>query len=236
MKKPNKIRPKKTSPLAIPKEWTFRSKVVAEAFDSHVRTELPWYSLATGIVTHIARCYVPQGGTVIDVGASTGNIGRALAPTLEARGASLIAIDGSPEMAKVYDAPGQFIIADAEAFDYAAKKPDLIVAFLALMFVPIARRMSLITRMMGAISPGGAIVIFDKTPPRAGYLGTVAYRLTLAAKYEAGAIPADIIAKELSISGLQRPLTEDEIAGFVEVFRFGDFAGFVYERAIIKGL
>ena len=231
-KKPNKIGPKKTPGMAIPKEWTFRSKVVARAFDSHVREQLPWYSLATGIVSHVARCYIPQNGTVIDVGASTGNIGRALAPTLEARGASLIAIDASPEMAKVYDAPGQFVVADAVAFDYAAKKPDLIVAFLALMFVPIASRMNLITRMMGAVSPGGAIVIFDKTLPRAGYLGTVAYRLTLAAKYEAGAVPADIIAKELSISGLQRPMTEDELAGFVEVFRFGDFAGFVYERPL----
>ena len=227
MKKPNKIRLKK-----VPKEWSFRSRAVAKAFDSHVREQLPWYELATGIVTHIARCYVPQGGTVIDVGASTGNIGRALAPTLEARGASLIAIDGSPEMAKVYDAPGQFIVADAAGFDYAAKKPDLIVAFLALMFIPIAARMSLINRMMAAVSRGGAVVIFDKTLPRPGYLGTVAYRLTLAAKYEAGAVPADIIAKELAISGLQRPMTEDELAGFVEVFRFGDFAGFVYERSL----
>ena len=231
-KKPNKTGLKRAGGLAIPKEWTFRSKAVAKAFDSHVRTELPWYSLATGIVAHVARCYIPQGGIVIDVGASTGNIGRALAPTLEARGASLIAIDASPEMAKVYDAPGQFIVSDAETFDYGLKKPDLIVAFLALMFVPIARRSALIKRMTEAVSPGGAVVIFDKTLPRAGYLGTVAYRLTLAAKYEAGAVPADIIAKELSISGLQRPMSEGELAGFVEVFRFGDFAGYVYERPI----
>ena len=72
--------------------------------------------------------------------------------------------------------------------------------------------------------------MFDKFEPRRGYLGTVNYRLTLAAKYEAGASPDEIIRKELSIAGIQRPLRELDLPDFVEVFRFGDFAGFVYER------
>ncbi len=221
----------RTPKLAVPAEWTFKSKAVAAAFDSHVREQLPWYDIATGIVSHLARSYVPRGGVVVDVGASTGNVGRAIAPTLEARDASLIAIDASAEMATVYAAPGQFVVIDAADFDFAAKKPDLIVCFLALMFVPVAVRRPLVERMKAALVPGGAVVVFDKTVPSPGYLGTVAFRLTLAAKYEAGARAEEVIAKELSIAGLQRPMTLDELPGFVEVFRFGDFAGFVYERA-----
>lgn len=221
---------KKTKKLIVPKEWTFKTPAVAAAFDSHVREQLPWYDLATGVVAHIARSYVPTKGVVVDVGASTGNVGRALAPMLRAREASLIAIDAAPDMAKVYDAPGQFIVADAAEFDYAGKKPDLIVCFLSLMFVPVARRALLIEKMKTAIADGGAIVVFDKMVPRPGYVGTVAYRLTLAAKYEAGAAPEEIIAKELSIAGLQRPMVDEELTDFAEVFRFGDFAGWVYER------
>lgn len=215
---------------AIPREWTFRSDSVAKAFDSHVREQLPWYDLATGIVAHVGRSFLPMKGVVVDVGASTGNVGRALASTLKARDAQMIAIDNSPQMAKVYDAPGQFVVAEAVDFDYASKKPDLVVCFLSMMFVPVARRADLLGRMKAAVNLGGAIVVFDKMVPRPGYAGTAAYRLTLAAKHEAGASPAEIVEKELSIAGLQRPMSERELDGFVEVFRFGDFAGWLYER------
>jgi tRNA (cmo5U34)-methyltransferase len=220
--------------LSIPRQWTFRSPATAAAFDAHVRESLPWYDLATGIVAHLARCYVPMRGTAIDVGAATGNVGRALAPLLDAREAFLWAIDDSPEMQRAASAAGlpercEYVVGDAVAYDYAQKKPDLIVCFLTLMFVPVPHRRDLLARMAAAIRPGGALVVFDKMVPRPGYAGTVAYRLTLAAKSEAGASPADIVAKELSVSGVQRPLSEDELADFLEVFRFGDFAGFVLE-------
>lgn len=216
--------------FAVPKEWTFRTPSVAKAFDSHVREQLPWYDLATGIVGHIARCYLPRGGVVVDVGASTGNIGREIASLLQARSADLVAIDSEPSMAKAYKAPGQFVTTDATEFDFASRRPDVIVCFLALMFVPVAKRGELLRKMHRALNPGGALVVFDKMVPRPGYVGTVAYRLTLAAKHEAGASPAEIVAKELSVSGVQRPMGEEELQDFVEVFRFGDFGGFVRER------
>jgi len=197
-----------------------------------VREQLPWYVLATGIAAHFIRAYLPDKGRVIDVGASTGNIGRAIARTLQQRKATLIPIDAAPAMSKVYDAPGELRVIDACDFPFESTNPDVIVCFLSLMFVPVAARADLIVTMRESLKPGGVLIVFDKIQPRGGYLGTVAYRLTLAAKHEAGASPANIIAKELSLSGVQRPLNEAELAGFVEVFRFGDFAGFVYESRL----
>lgn len=49
----------------------------------------------------IARQYIPKGGKVYDLGASTGNVGRVLAPTLEARCARLTALDECPDMVGV---------------------------------------------------------------------------------------------------------------------------------------
>lgn len=216
--------------LQIPEDWTFNTPQVARYFDAHVRESLPWYDMATGTVVHIARHYVPRGGTVVDVGASTGNIGRALAPLLETREVRLLAVEPSSNMANAYDGPGRIIVEDAVAFDFNAEKPDLVVCFLSLMFVSVPARAGLITRMKDAVRSGGAIVVFDKMLPRPGYLGTVNYRLTLKAKHEAGASAEEVIAKELSIAGSQRPLREEELDGFVEVFRFGDFAGFVHEK------
>jgi tRNA (cmo5U34)-methyltransferase len=214
----------------VPDEWTFKSEHVAKHFDAHVREQLPWYEMATGIVAHVARQYLPLHGRAVDVGASTGNIGRALADTIRARGVDFIPIDSAPQMEAVYLGPGELRIIDAVDFDFEDEPPDLVVAFLALMFVPVAERRNLVERIKRAIRPGGAFVVFDKMEPRPGYLGVVTYRLTLAAKHEQGATAEDVIAKELSLAGLQRPMCESELDGFVEVFRFGDFTGWVYER------
>ncbi|RRY08815.1 methyltransferase domain-containing protein [Brucella anthropi] len=217
----------------IPENWTFKTPEVAAAFDSHVREQLPWYDIATGIVAHVARHYVPENGTVIDVGASTGNVGRAISKTLSDRQARLIAIDNAADMAERYQAPGEMIVSDVLAFDFQPYKPDLIVAFLALMFVPVANRAGVVRQMVNAIQPGGAVLVFDKMAARAGHIGSVIYRLTLAAKYENGAPADEIIQKELSLAGVQRPMTEAELPGFDPIFRFGDFAGFIYERPAI---
>ena len=63
--------------MKIPTEWTFKSSDVAEGFDNHVREQLPWYDLVTDGLRQLARHYIPQNGLVYDIGASTGNMGRA---------------------------------------------------------------------------------------------------------------------------------------------------------------
>lgn len=213
--------------------WTFKDPKIAAHFDRHVREQLPWYDLATGVVTHVGRHYLTEGGTVIDIGASTGNVARALSETLDRRKARLIALDNAADMLDRYDGPGEPVVADAREYNFAAKGPDLIVAFLVLMFVPVADRAALVSKLKASVRPGGAVIVFDKMAAGGGHVGSVIYRMTLAAKYEAGAAPDEIIAKELSLAGVQRPMSEAELASFVPIFRFGDFAGWLYERPAV---
>ena len=90
------------SSFDIPKHWTFRSRKVAHHFNQHVREQLPWYDIATQTVAHFGRHYIPRGGVVYDIGASTGNIGLALKETLDQRLARFTAIEESQEMAERY--------------------------------------------------------------------------------------------------------------------------------------
>ncbi len=59
------------------------------------------------------------------------------------------------------------------------------------------------------------------------------HRLTMARKLRGGAQPAEICAKELSISRVRRPLPWQFLTitapCAVGVFRFGEFAGWVIE-------
>jgi tRNA (cmo5U34)-methyltransferase len=211
----------------IPRDWTFKTSDIAEGFDRHVREQLPWYDLTTGIVAHFARHYIPEGGLVYDIGASTGNIGNAIRDTLESRKAQMVAVDNSELMRPLYRGPGEFVVAAAEEFDF--QPFDLAVLFLTLMFIRPAVRAAAIRRLREKIRPGGAILIFDKCVPSGGYVGTTLSRLALAGKVAAGVDAREIVAKEMSLAGVQRPIDLREIEPCIELFRFGDFAGFIIE-------
>jgi tRNA (cmo5U34)-methyltransferase len=215
--------------MQIPREWTFENTAVASGFDSHVREQLPWYDLVTGAIAHIARHYIPKSGLVYDIGASTGNIGRAIAETLKERKAHLIGIEESAEMCALYDAPGELV--QINALDYRFQPYDLAICYLVLMFLPVERRKTFIDDLRACIKPGGALLIVDKCEASSGYEATVFWRLTLAGKVAAGVDAASVIAKELSLSGVQRPLDPAMLGENASLwFRFGDFAGWIITR------
>lgn len=215
--------------FAIPDAWTFKTANVADNFDQHVREQLPWYDLVTGAIAQIARHYVPQGGRVYDIGASNGNVGRALATLLQERDAGLVAIEQSEAMAATYQGPGEVLVQNAEDHDY--QPCDFAVAMLALMFIRPGDVPDLIHRVRGSLNPGGAVVVVERMLPPNGYPSIITSRLTLAAKAAAGASGDAIVAKELSLAGVQRPLDPKVLAHYsaVEWFRFGDFAGYLIE-------
>jgi tRNA (cmo5U34)-methyltransferase len=222
--------PKPDSAFDIPQEWTFDSLTVADNFERHVREQLPWYGLATNAIAHVARHYIPQGGLIYDLGAATGNIGRALEETIDARRAELISIEASEEMAQRYTGPQRENLAIDNVVGFAYRHFDLAVAFLTIMFVPITERPLLIEALRDKCRPGGAIIIFDKTEAIGGYAGTVLWRLALAGKLASGVSAEDIVAKELSLGGVQRPIRPELLGDdAIEFFRFGEFAGWLIE-------
>lgn len=213
--------------MQIPPEWTFKSTEVARSFDKHVREQLPWYDLVTLAVAHLVRCYVRRGGLVYDIGASTGNIGNAIREVITQRGLEFIAIENSPEMAAQYQGPATLVIAEAESVDY--RPFSVAVLFLVLQFLSRPDRTRLLQRLVERVEPGGIIVVVDRFEATAGYFGTSLSRLILAAKIAAGVPSEEVIQKELSLSGVQRPLAQDELgSSWQQFFRFADFEGWVF--------
>lgn len=218
--------------MKIPPQWTFKDRHVAQGFDQHVREQLPWYDMATMAVAHVARHYIPVGGTVYDIGASTGNIGRAIQPILDARGAELFAIESSFEMAAKYRGPGHLIIGDVSRQGF--RKFDLAVCFLVLMFLQPRHQLQVMERLLMQARPGSAIVIVDKFEGLGGYMQTVMHRLTMAAKLSTGTSPEAVMEKEFSLIGVQRPLSFNFVKKYLQnstqFFRYGEFAGYVITK------
>lgn len=216
--------------MKIPEEgsWSFRSIDIADNFDKHVREQLPWYDMATDLVVHIARHYLPVGGRLYDIGAATGNITRRLSGLIANRGISAISIEQSAEMAERFNGEGEIYIGSAE--DYIYQRYDVSIMFLTMMFVPVSKRKALLDTLMSNCRPGGVLIIFDKMPPTGGYMSTVIYRLALAGKLSNNVSAEAILKKELSLSGVQIPYKPPENM-FKKVFQFGDFAGWIYEKS-----
>lgn len=217
--------------MEIPSDWTFKSSIVAKNFNDHVREQLPWYEMASGAVAHIARHYINENGLIYDIGGSTGNLGKLLEETLKARSARYVIIDNSERM-RNESADFEYVVQDACEFDF--QDHDISVMFLVLMFIDYKKRSSLLERIYDKLNPGGVFIIFDKLEPKGGYLSIIKHRLTMAGKLSAGASPDNILSKELSLCGVQRPINENLIYELFphadQIFRFGEFAGWAIEK------
>jgi len=220
--------------IEIPEHWTFKDTGVADGFNRHVREQLPWYDLVTDAIVQIARHYLGQHGNVYDIGASTGNIGRALDGLLVDRQATLYALEESEQMAARWWGPGELLVERAQ--DHAFANYDVAVLNLVLMFLRPDEQGRLLDKLFAALNPGGAIILVERMLPPSGYLSIVTSRLTLHAKMKAGVPAEEILNKELSIAGSQRPIDARILLarGAVEWFRYGDFAGWVITKEVAR--
>ena len=210
------------------KEWTFLDAKTARIFPKHVTSHLPWYPLATQLVSHAIKHYIPCSGRLYDIGASRGNVTDSVRDTLIARNVETISIEYSREMCRLWKGFGSIVCADAADFDY--QDFDVAVLFLTLQFIPRDRRRMLLHHLMARLNRGGCLIVFDKFLPAGGYGGWVTSRICHSLKVNAGVNPAEIANKELSLSGIQRPLSENELpTNRTKIFQCGDFQGFIIE-------
>lgn len=241
------MKTKPTTDPWIPRVWTFNSAKVAERFEEHVRSQLPWYDALLKTIAHLGACYVPRRGRILDVGAGTGNVALALNETIRERQAEIVNIEPSREMGLRFaqrvklGALSRFFGQTVEDWlDTSEDEPsfDLIVCNLVLMFLPYDVRADVLQQLFARLNKGGALVVVERCVAPGGYLGSVFARLAMRWKVEATpALTAEeILAKELSLIGVQRafdPKCFERLGwgGRTEpFFRFGDFAGFIVTK------
>ena len=200
-------------------DWTFDNL----DFDRHVREQLPWYELVTEAVTFMAKQYLPtKDGVMYDIGASTGNITSSMRNILQERKAKAISIEPNAYMVSKFAGYGDIIHASAE--DVAYEQFDVAVLFLTIMFIPVHKRDELMYTLRKNVREGGVIIVVDKVTDSHGYFATCLKRMTMYFKQQF-VTTEDIVSKELSLSGVQRPVKRDGKL----FFKFGEFEGWVIE-------
>lgn len=219
--------------------WTFGGEV-PQAFDSHVARSIPAYASSHELITDLADQLLPAGGRCYDLGCSTGALTALLARRLEPRRAELIGVDREPGMIKLAtqrcaELPSvRFETATLEEFEF--ESADLMVSFYTLQFVPLRVRQEVVDRIHRALSPGGALIVFEKVLAPTARTQEVAVGAYADWKRRQGFNDEEIAAKTRSIRGVLQSLTPEENAamlreaGFretMQVFRWVLFEGLV---------
>lgn len=212
------------------KEWSFKDKDIVDKFEDHVTSHLPWYSLATDLVKYIAENYLPEDGILYDIGASKGNVTRALMDLIETRSIRATSFDSSIEMCEKWEGVGDIFNIDIEEVDGSF---DVAICYLALMFNSVSKRRNILEGLYTQVREGGCVIIVEKFEiEEGGYASTIQRRITMRGKLDRGVSAEEIVDKELSLSGVQRPLKASELSLFdaSEFFRFGEFRGYILTK------
>jgi tRNA (cmo5U34)-methyltransferase len=214
--------------------WTFETPEIAAGFDDHVREQLPWYDMVTDAVVYIVRNYLTDSNTVVDVGASTGNMVDKLMPLLLERKAYAVALEKSPTMVKVlekrFENHHNVRVVREDVRTCGWEQAQVYVVFLTMMFIPVHERKRVIDRLRANLLKGGVLVVVDKVCDHGGYFATVLKRLGMHWKIQQGASLGDVTTKEMSLAGVQIPFDPSMLgADAKQFFRMGEFAGWVVE-------
>ena len=215
------------------KSWTFETQEIANTFDNHVREQLPWYDMVTESVAYIIKNYLSENDTVVDIGASTGNMIEKILPLVEERSCYITAIEKSESMFEKlktkYANESCIELVYEDVMDIQLPKAKVYILFLTLMFIPVQQRAKLMQIIRNKCEEGGVIIIVDKVCDHFGYFSTVLKRLTMHFKLLQGAKPEDVLIKEMSLAGVQIPIDISLLGDAKEFFRMGEFAGWVIE-------
>ncbi len=225
--------------MKIDEKWTFDGEDIADEFDSHVRQQLPWYEMATSFITNIAASYLPQNGTLIDIGASKGNITHYLENQCRSKSVTVHSIEPSKEMVERWVGYGKVHNINAEEFKFHIHKADVYICFLSLMFIKTKERNKLIQKICDNANPGAAVLIVDKCRLNISQVAVKAAHL--AEKKYHGVLEKDFVQKELSLRGIQVPTNKERLMKTFEhnnfeteqIFQFGEFYGIIAVKETI---
>jgi len=198
-----------------PKPFAF-NKEVALVFDDMVRRSIPLYADVVQATAEWVRHFYRPQTAIIDIGCSTGTTTHHVAHSLQ-KPAQFLAIDLSPAMIekaqeKLADFPlrHQLSLVCRDIRDTPLPKASVVIINYTLQFLPVADRLTLLSRIYEALIPGGILILSEKVrsaTPLFQELTTMIYERF---KEEQGYSRTEIERKKEALDQVLVPFTEQE--------------------------
>ncbi len=226
----------------IQKQFAFDDRVAA-VFDDMIERSVPLYKETTALFLALAKRALREGGTVLDLGSSTGNFLIELAQSLPFS-ARLVGIDNAPAMvalaqkkAQAHGADVCFVEADMLAWPFP--ECDVIYAGYTLQFVRPLQRGEAVEKIYRALKPGGLFLMSEKVLMEDKWLNKQIIDIYYDYKKSRGYSETEIARKREALENVLVPYTIEEnkkmlkSAGFTSVdtvAQWGNFAAFTARK------
>ncbi len=213
---------------------------VARVFPDMLDRSVPGYAELVRLIGLLAGSFLTPSSCGYDLGCSLGAVSASILTQNHLPGVRLIAIDQSPAMiARLHEvlaapiAQGRLIPHCADIEQYPITDAKLCVLNLTLQFLPVERRLPLLSRLCHSLLPGGGLILTEKVcwdqPP----FEQLMTRLHTDFKRSNGYSELEISRKRAALEQVLRPETPEQhearlyAAGFVQVMRWFQCANFI---------
>ncbi|MDD5757691.1 MAG: carboxy-S-adenosyl-L-methionine synthase CmoA [Desulfobulbaceae bacterium] len=233
-------------PNAPPEDFQFSPKV-AEVFDDMLERSVPFYKETMSMVASLLETFVAPHQVVYDLGCSTGATMIELARRLSHLDLHFIGVDNSAAMiekatlkAEIYCKSKQLNFAQADILNFPLDKPAAIILNYTLQFIRPLQRLDFVRHLHDALSPGGLILIAEKTISHQPLFNRAFIGYYLDFKRRQGYSEIEIAKKREALENVLVPFSAAETmellhkAGFGHVeqfFQWFNFSGFVARKA-----
>ena len=156
------------TPLDSVPKFSFDQHVV-DVFPDMIKRSVPGYSTILHMIGQLAEKYAQPSTACYDIGCSLGASILAMRHRIRSNNTRIIGIDNSADMinrcrdvisADSFDTPVTLVLDDALSVDF--EPMSVCVMNFTLQFVPVEKRLELLTRISDALVPGGVLILSEK--------------------------------------------------------------------------
>lgn len=225
--------------ITAPRSGFVFDEHVAPKFDSHVRKSVPDYDYLQTLAGQLSDWFVRDGGTVIDIGASTGESLCRVRDRNPAKKLRLLGYDNSTAMIQQAKEKGiEVIFSDAGEllkvlpFNYG-------LALYTLQFLRPGERHRILSTLYSCMMDGGALFVVEKVLGSVPEFQDLTAQLYWDMKLRNGLNPEEVLNKAAALRGVMHPITVEENehafrkVGFQRIeliYRNLQFAGWIVQK------
>lgn len=157
------------SPLNEIIDFDFDEKV-ADVFPDMIQRSVPGYGTMISTIGILAAKYAQPNSRCYDLGCSLGAVSLSMRQRINQPDCKIIAVDNSEAMVErgmellasdnSSRVPVEMVCADIQ--DIAIEDASVVVLNFTLQFIPLDKRLALITRIYQGLKPGGVLILSEK--------------------------------------------------------------------------
>ncbi|WP_441251313.1 methyltransferase domain-containing protein [Kitasatospora sp. McL0602] len=194
--------------VTVDTRWSFAGST-PQKFDVHVSRSVPLYAEGHDLISRCIEFFCRRGGSVIDIGCSTGTLLARLAEKECCQDLSLIGFDIEADMVRVarqrcMDLENVTIRqGDMLNVDYSGA--NAVIMYYTLQFLPPGERRKALKLVCDGLVEGGGLFLFEKTLEPDSRTQDIVQQLYNEYKLENGFDPAEIYQKAHSLRSVLAP-------------------------------